>query len=146
MPNIRQFWNASRRLKIGVFSLLTLCIGLVAAFQNAFAFPVGGEQTTLPVGTELNEDAIDLPREVFHSEMSGGRKSYIVNLGDLAFNAPDILGGAARQAGVPHRVLELIQQSAPPAHETALLLERTDAGASKFAARNSASGAGRPNR
>src|SRR6201992_705450 len=100
MPNIRQFWNASRRLKIGVFSLLTLCIGLVAAFQNAFAFPVGGEQTTLPVGTELNEDAIDLPREVFHSEMSGGRKSYIVNLGDLAFNAPDILGGAARQAGI----------------------------------------------
>jgi cytochrome c peroxidase len=100
MPSIRQFSNASRRLKIGVFSLVALCIGLVAAFQNAFAFPVGGEQTTLPVGTELNEDAIDLPREVFHSEMSGGRKSYIVNLGDLAFNAPDILGGQARQAGI----------------------------------------------
>jgi cytochrome c peroxidase len=100
MSSIRQFSNASRRLKIGVFSLAALCIGLVAAFQNAFAFPVGGEQTTLPAGTELNEDAINLPREVFHSEMSGGRKSYIVDLGFLAFNAPDVLGGAARQAGI----------------------------------------------
>jgi cytochrome c peroxidase len=100
MPSIRQLSNSSRLLKIGMFSSVALCIGVVMAFQNAFAFPVGGNQTTLPVGTELNEDAIDLPREVFHSEMNGGRKSYIVNLGDLAFNAPEILGGAARQAGI----------------------------------------------
>lgn len=80
--------------------MVVLCIGLAAVFQNALAFPVGGKQTLLPVGTELDEDAIDLPREVFHSEVSGGRKSYLVNLGDLAFNAPDILGGAARQAGI----------------------------------------------
>lgn len=95
MPSISKLSNASRLL-----SLTALGIGLAAAFQNAFAFPVGGNQTLLPVGTELNEDAIDLPREVFHSEASGGRKSYLVNLGDLAFNAPEILGGAARQAGI----------------------------------------------
>lgn len=100
MPSISQLSNTSRLLKIGVLSLIALGIGLAAAFQNAFAFPVGGNQTLLPVGTELNEDAIDLPREIFHSEANGGRKSYLVNLGDLAFNAPDILGGAARQAGI----------------------------------------------
>ncbi|MEJ0095660.1 MAG: cytochrome c peroxidase [Methylocella sp.] len=85
-----------------VRTLSLVAVGLVAALvlQKAVAFPVDGGQTTLPVGTELNEDAIDLPREVFHSEVIGGRKSYLVNLGDMAFNAPDILGGAARQAGV----------------------------------------------
>jgi len=65
----------------------------------AFAFPVDGDQTTLPAKTELNEDAIQRPREVFRSENSG-RKSYLVNLGDLAFNSPSILGGVARQAGM----------------------------------------------
>jgi len=73
---------------------------MALALQRAFAFPIDGEQTTLPVGTELNEDALDHPREVFRSEAVGGRKSYLVNLGDMAFNASSILGGAARQAGV----------------------------------------------
>jgi Di-haem cytochrome c peroxidase len=54
----------------------------------------------LPAGTELNEDALYQPREVFRSESLGGRKSYLVNLGDLAFSAPAILGGVARQAGM----------------------------------------------
>ncbi len=76
----------------------TLLAALV--LQKAFAFPVDGAQTTLPVGTELNEDAIDRPREIFHSEVIGGFKSYLVNLGDMAFYAPDILGGTARQAGI----------------------------------------------
>jgi mono/diheme cytochrome c family protein len=66
----------------------------------AVAFPVDGNQTTLPVTTELNEDALDKPREVFRSESSGGGKSYLVNLGNLAFGSPSILGGVARQAGV----------------------------------------------
>jgi hypothetical protein len=64
------------------------------------AFPVRGSQTVLPEGTELNEDALDRPREVFRSEAIGGRKSYLVNLGDVAFSSPAILGGAARQAGM----------------------------------------------
>jgi cytochrome c peroxidase len=100
MPFLPKLSNASRPLKIGVLSLVALGVGLATAFQGAFAFPVGGNQTILPVGTELNEDAIDLPREVFQSEANGGRKSYLVNLGDLAFNAPEILGGAARQASI----------------------------------------------
>ena len=39
-------------------------------------------------------------REVFKSEAIGGAKSYLVNLGDLAFGSPTILGGLARQAGI----------------------------------------------
>src|SRR5262249_48820244 len=64
------------------------------------AFPLSGDQSVLPPGTELNENALFPPTEVFHSEALGGRKSYMVNLGDLAFNAPSILGGPARQAGI----------------------------------------------
>jgi cytochrome c peroxidase len=75
-------------------------IVVALAVQHAFAFPVDGNQTTLPAGSELNEDTLDLPREVFHSEAIGGRRSHLVNLGDMAFNAPGILGGTARQAGI----------------------------------------------
>jgi hypothetical protein len=66
---------------------------------SAAAFPVDGEQTVLPAKTELNEDALDKPREVFRSEITGG-KSYLISLGDLAFNSPNILGGPARQANI----------------------------------------------
>ncbi len=81
-------------------SVVALAIIMALAIQRAIAFPVDGKQTTLPAGSELNEDALDLPREVFHSEAVGGRRSHLVNLGDMAFNAPDILGGTARQAGI----------------------------------------------
>ena len=79
---------------------MALAIVVALVVQRAFAFPVDGKQTTLPAGSELNEDALDLPREVFHSEAAGGRRSHLVNLGDMAFNAPGILGGVARQAGI----------------------------------------------
>jgi cytochrome c peroxidase len=72
---------------------------IVALFGHAMAFPVDGDQTVLPAKTELNEDALDKPREVFQSERAGG-KSYLVNLGNLAFSSPSILGGVARQASV----------------------------------------------
>jgi hypothetical protein len=73
---------------------------LVLSAPNAPAFPVSGDQTVLPAGTELNDDALDRPREIFKSEAAGGSKSYLVNLGDLAFTAPAILGGTARRAGI----------------------------------------------
>ncbi|MEH2470151.1 cytochrome c peroxidase [Nitrobacteraceae bacterium AZCC 2161] len=74
---------------------------LVMGFHGRVgAFPVDGDQTTLPATTELNEDALDKPREVFRSEGVGGGKSYLVNLGNLAFSSSGILGGVARQAGV----------------------------------------------
>jgi cytochrome c peroxidase len=70
------------------------------ALSSAQAFPVGGDQTVLPAGTELNEDALFVPREVFKSEAAGGAKSYLVKLGDMAFNDPGLFGGVARRAGI----------------------------------------------
>jgi cytochrome c peroxidase len=73
---------------------------LVDTIPDAPAFPVGGDQTALPVGTELNEEALYIPREVFKSEAAGGAKSYLVKLGDIAFNDPGLFGGVARRAGI----------------------------------------------
>lgn len=54
----------------------------------------------LPPGTELGSDVLDRPRETFRSEARGGHQTYLAVLGDVAFNAPAILGSVARQAGV----------------------------------------------
>jgi len=79
---------------------IALCLVTVLPLPGLRAFPLSGDQTVLPPGTELNEDALYRPTEVFHSEAHGGFKSYMIDLGDLAFNSPDVLGGAARQAGM----------------------------------------------
>ena len=84
------------RLWIAALALGFLLICLVG---RVMAFPVDGDQTTLPPKTELNEDALDRPREIFRSEIAGG-KSYMISLGNLAFSSPGILGGVARQAGL----------------------------------------------
>ncbi len=80
----------------------TTCLLLAFALEisNTRAFPIDGDQTVLPVGSELNEDALRKPHEIFDSEAKGGVKSYMVKLGDLAFSSPAILGGAARRAGI----------------------------------------------
>ena len=70
-----------------VYCIISLICGFVLFAMPVAAFPVHGSQTVLPVGTELNEDALDRPREVFRSEGLGGRKSYLVNLGDVAFSS-----------------------------------------------------------
>jgi hypothetical protein len=81
---------------IGLVSLPLLSLPL----RPAHAFPLSGDQTVLPPGTELNEEALGKPREVFRSEGLGGAKSYMVNLGDVAFNSNLTLGGPARRAGM----------------------------------------------
>jgi cytochrome c peroxidase len=88
-------------MNVGRLSGVVFALGLLIAAvqQRAIAFPVDGDQTALPAKTELNEDALDRPREVFRSE-TAGRKSYLVNLGNLAFSSPSVLGGVARQAGI----------------------------------------------
>jgi Di-haem cytochrome c peroxidase len=87
-----------------LFGLLSLPL-VSLQLRDGNAFPLSGDQTVLPPGTELNEEALERPREVFHSEGLGGEgnsrvKSYMVNLGDLAFNSNVILGGPARRAGM----------------------------------------------
>jgi hypothetical protein len=83
---------------VGLLAVVGLL--LVVPLRLSAAFPLSGNETVLPAGTELNEDALLRPREVFRSETFGGRKSYLVNLGDLTFNSPTILGGHARKAAV----------------------------------------------
>ena len=78
----------------------------VALATSLFALTVaqageyGGSGGLLPAGTNLGDDQLDQPRELFVSERQHGGKSYMVILGDMAFNAPSILGGAARQIGI----------------------------------------------
>ena len=87
-------------MKFGSLGIVTLTFLIAGLAGRVAAFPVDGDQTVLPAGTELNEDALTSPHEVFHSEALHGHKSYLTNLGDLLFSSPSILGGAARQAGI----------------------------------------------
>ena len=82
----------------GAACVLAAMLILLGVVPNAFTFPATDEQTGLPIGSELDEDAADNPREIFHSEAIGGHRSYFSNLGNLAFNSPYILGDAARKA------------------------------------------------
>ncbi len=83
------------------WSSIAVAIGLSMAglHERVLAFPVDGDQTALPAKTELNEDALRRPREVFHSEITG-RRSELIKLGNLAFSSPSILGNVAQQAGL----------------------------------------------
>ena len=83
------------------WSGIAVAIGLLIAglHERALAFPVDGDQAALPAKTELNEDALRRPREVFHSEITG-RRSELIKLGNLAFSSPSILGNVAQQAGI----------------------------------------------
>jgi Di-haem cytochrome c peroxidase len=89
-------WRTPR----AVLWLAAAVLLLAATLRQTAPFPLYGQQTALPPGSELNADALYAPREVFHSEATGGRKSYLINLGDLAFSSPTILGGLARRAGI----------------------------------------------
>jgi cytochrome c peroxidase len=73
---------------------------LLMPLRHAAPFPIDGDQAVLPAGSELNEDAAYVPHELLHSEYRGDRTSYVVALGDLAFNSPSILGDVARRAGI----------------------------------------------
>src|SRR6201986_5126192 len=85
---------------VRVFLSAAAGLAAVLALQHALAFPVEGVNTALPVGTELDDDALEQPREQFHSEAVEGSKSYLVKLGNMAFNTPAILGGTALKGGI----------------------------------------------
>jgi cytochrome c peroxidase len=78
----------------GMTALLTIGAG------RAEPAPITSKEAVLPPGTELNEEQLDQPTELFYSELAGGKRSYLLNLGDLLFSSPAILGGLARQAGI----------------------------------------------
>jgi hypothetical protein len=79
----------------------TAALLMFAAIADAPAFPVHGNQTISPRRNRAQRRlAFTAVREVFKSEAIGGAKSYLPNLGDLAFSSPTILGGLPRQAGI----------------------------------------------
>ena len=82
-------------------SILVLALLSAVAGGSIARAEYGGNSGVLPAGSELDDEtATAKPRELFHSEAIQGRKSYLVRLGDMAFSAPSLLGGAARQAGM----------------------------------------------
>lgn len=85
-----------RRLAPALGVAAAIAFGLVAAQ----ATPITTREGVLPPGTELNEDLLDQPNELFYSELAGGKKSYLLKLGDMLFSSSAILGGVARQAGM----------------------------------------------
>jgi cytochrome c peroxidase len=85
--------------------LLTVAGAFLTIAATAFAAdpPVAipaGASSLLPPGSELGEEILDRPREVFRSEARGGRRPDLVMLGELVFSSPAILGERARQAGI----------------------------------------------
>jgi cytochrome c553 len=82
-----------------VFIVVALLLCVVRS-PNALSSPVSDNQKGLPIGSELDDDAVNNPREIFHSEALRGRKSYLSNLGNLAFNTPYTLGEAAQKAHI----------------------------------------------
>lgn len=54
----------------------------------------------LPPGSDLGGTEPLVPRELFHSEEKGGSQSYLVQMGNMAFSSPYILGVRAQQAGL----------------------------------------------
>src|SRR5262249_24632726 len=86
-----------------IAAIIFVLLGLMSAgisLRLGNAFPLSGDQTVLPPGTARNEETPDKPPEVFGWESIGGAKSYLVNLGDLAFTSNLILGEPARRAGM----------------------------------------------
>jgi cytochrome c peroxidase len=73
---------------------------LLAAQAAAGAAPITTKESVLPPGTELNEDRLDQPTELFGFEIAGGKRSYLFNLGDMLFSSPAIFGGIARSGGI----------------------------------------------
>lgn len=79
---------------------IALAAGAVAALAVApmQARPITHDEGVLPAGTELNDDQLDRPSELFYSEQNGGKRSYQSMLGDMLFATPGIFGGMARKA------------------------------------------------
>jgi cytochrome c553 len=73
---------------------------LMMSWPQANSSPVTDPAPGLPAGSDLAADAATNPREVFHSEAVHGHRSYMSNLGNLAFNSPYTLGDAARKAHI----------------------------------------------
>ncbi|HEX3708938.1 MAG TPA: hypothetical protein VHV56_03520, partial [Pseudolabrys sp.] len=60
----------------GRYAAIAALAGLLAlAAMQAQARPILTKEGVLPPGTELNEETLDQPNELFYSELAGGKRS-----------------------------------------------------------------------
>ena len=97
MPGVDSRRLGSVRIRRFV-SLIVVAISAWAAVCCAAESAAGG--SVLPLGARLGTNTPERPREIFRTEARGGRQSYLVALGNLAFSSPALLGSVARQAGI----------------------------------------------
>ncbi len=75
-------------------SLASLCLAaLLLGAGAAAATPIQTKEGVLPYGSDLNDQVLDQPTELFNFEPAGGKRSYLFNLGDMLFSSPAIFGG-----------------------------------------------------
>lgn len=92
--------SATRTTLCAIWATACVATLLATPAGEAQARPITSKEGVLPIGTNLNEDTLTQPNELFAAELAGGKRSYLLNLGDLLFSSPDIFGGVARQAGM----------------------------------------------
>lgn len=73
---------------------------LLAVCGAAVAQQILSSTGILPAGSQIENPTLREPRQILRAEAAGGKQSYLVAIGNLAFDAPGILGPAARKAGV----------------------------------------------
>ena len=82
---------------------LTLLLGgfwAVAQEASHVGPAVIADTGLLPKGSRLDGLTMRQPRQLLSIEQRGQEQNYLVALGNMAFSAPDLMGGVARQAGI----------------------------------------------
>ncbi|HYM32329.1 MAG TPA: cytochrome c peroxidase [Candidatus Cybelea sp.] len=77
-----------------------LAIAAALAGSGAQGQSILDQSEWLPKGSELGTASLTRPRQVLRTERTGGSPSFLAQLGELVFRAPDMLGGNARKAGI----------------------------------------------
>jgi cytochrome c peroxidase len=94
--------ETGRRVRVAaqVAALAAVLAATALVPLRAGAAPITTREGVLPYGTDLNEQILDQPTELFGFETAGGKRFYLFNLGDMLFSSPAIFGGPARKAGM----------------------------------------------
>src|SRR5262249_9789875 len=80
-----------------------LAVGIAGLLLATSAAAEGVGRPWLPPGTDLGAALASEPRRASIVEQAGGRTSFLIDLGELAFNTPTLLGPHAAEAGVSCR-------------------------------------------
>ncbi len=70
------------------------------AAATSFEPEVLSAAAALPQGSRLGALTLEQPRQILTMERLGREQNYLVALGNMAFSAPDLMGGVARAAGI----------------------------------------------